>query len=472
MLSSLFDRSADVVHLFATDGRIVYANPAARAVLADLQTWTDCFADQSAEAAREQVIAGTSASFEWEKADRWFCAEVSPVEGGWLCISHDQTRLKRSEVRARRSEKMLGDTQGVAHLGTWEWDVAEPNATWSDELYRIYGLTPETYTPSYEAYLTMVHPDDRQRVIDATNRVFHEHVPYSHDERIFRPDGTMRYLHTWAHPVLDDAGKLIRLVGVCQDITDQKLAEEEVKALNADLERRVAERTRTIENSLRDLEAFNVMASHDLRAPLSVIQGACSLILRGGTADLPPRANDNLPRIQRAAARMTALVNDLLALAQVGYVALGQDRVDLSAMCLDVLAQLERSTPERDVSVEIQPDLACVGDPALLRAAVENLLGNAWKYSSRVPQARIDVGGQTSGPRRAFFVRDNGAGFDMKDAHRLFAPFERLHKASEFEGTGVGLAAVHRIIERHGGRIWAEGEPGRGATFFFELPAA
>ena len=120
------------------------------------------------------------------------------------------------------------DTQGVAHLGTWEWDVSEPTATWSDELYRIYGLTPETYTPSYEKYLKMVHPDDRQRVIDATNRVFHEHVPYSHDERIFRPDGSIRYLHTWAHPVLDDAGKLVRLVGVCQDITDRKLAEEAV----------------------------------------------------------------------------------------------------------------------------------------------------------------------------------------------------------------------------------------------------
>ena len=132
------------------------------------------------------------------------------------------------------------DTQGVAHLGTWEWDVSEPNATWSAELYRIYGLTPETYTPSYDAYLTKVHPDDRQRVIEATNRVFHEHVPYSHDERVFRPDGSMRYLHTWAFPVLDDDGKLRKLVGVCQDITDRKQAEEEVLRLNASLEQRVA----------------------------------------------------------------------------------------------------------------------------------------------------------------------------------------------------------------------------------------
>ena len=489
-LRDAFEASPDLVFAAAADGKLLFANAVCRARDGKVGPGSRAallFPDEARplfEAFEAGVLAGgPAARFQWGDLGpagvrHWFACTLSPLPSGpsgapgYLCVSSDVTELKRSESRLLRSEQLMVAPQGVAHLGTWEWDVSEPHASWSSELYRIYGLAPETYTPSYENYLKMVHADDRQRVMEATNRVFHEHVPYSHDERIYRPDGSMRYLHTWAHPVLDDAGKLIRLVGVCQDITDQKLAEEEVKALNADLERRVAERTRTIENSLRDLEAFNVMASHDLRAPLSVIQGACSLMLRAGTEDMPPRVSDNLPRIQRAAARMTALVNDLLALAQVGYVPLGSDRVDLSAMCQDVLTQLGRSAPEREVSVDIQPDLTCLGDPTLLRAAVENLLGNAWKYSSRVPRARIDVGGQTTGPRRAFFVRDNGAGFDMKDAHRLFAPFERLHKASEFEGTGVGLAAVHRIIERHGGRIWAEGEPGRGATFFFELPAA
>jgi len=488
-LRRVFEGSPDQAFAADGDGTLLFVNAVVRARAGAVGPGDRAAALFPAEAAAlfEACEAGVRAGgpatrFQWGELGpagvrRWFTCTLSPLEhggrrAGYLCISSDVTELKRSESRLLRSEQLMVDTQGVAHLGTWEWDLTEPHASWSSELYRIYGLSPETYTPSYDNYLKMVHPDDRQRVMDATNRVFHEHVPYSHDERIFRPDGTMRYLHTWAHPVLDDAGKLIRLVGVCQDITDQKLAEEEVKALNADLERRVAERTRTIENSLRDLETFNAMASHDLRAPLSVIQGACALILRAGTEDLPPRVNDNLPRIQRAAARMTALVTDLLALAQVGHVPLGRARVDLSTLCQDVIAQLGRTTPEREVTVEIQPDLVCLGDPGLLRAAVENLLGNAWKYSSRVPRARIDVGGQTTGPRRAFFVRDNGAGFDMKDAHRLFAPFERLHKASEFEGTGVGLAAVHRIIERHGGRIWAEGEPGRGATFFFELPAA
>jgi len=193
---------------------------------------------------------------------------------GVLCICTAVTDLKRSEERLRRSEQLMVDTHGVAHLGTWEWDISEPHAHWSAELYRIYGLTPATYTPSYEGYLKMVHPDDRQKVIDATNRVFHEYIPYSHDERIFLPDGSVRYLHTWAYPILDDQGRLRRLVGVCQDITDRAEAEEKVRLMNAELERRVAVRTSQLETSMRDLEAFNAMVSHDLRAPLSTIEGA------------------------------------------------------------------------------------------------------------------------------------------------------------------------------------------------------
>jgi len=500
-LAWAFESSPDLAFAADRDGRVVFANPAARrrwpglarGVQAASVFPDDARGDHGARAAAV-LTTGEAARFEWGDhgpagARAWFVCTLSPLlDGdatgdatgestgdstivGFLCVSSSVTELKRSEARLRRSEELMVDTQGIAHLGTWEWDVSEPNATWSSELYRIFGLTPETYTASYENYLKMVHPDDRQRVMDATNRVFHEHVPYSHDERIFRPDGSTRYLHTWAHPVLDDGGRLIRLVGVCQDVTDQKLAQEEVRKLNADLERRVAERTRTIESSLRDLEAFNAMASHDLRAPLSVIQGSCALILKHLPDPMPARISDSLARIQRSVTHMTALVTDLLTLAHVGHAPLARVHVDLSALCNDVIAQLRRASPDRDVSVDVQPGLRCFGDASMMRTALENLLGNAWKYSSRVERARIEVGAAEVEGRLEFFIRDNGAGFDMKDAHRLFAPFERLHKATEFEGTGIGLAGVHRIIERHGGRIWAEGEPGRGSKFSFELPA-
>ena len=472
----------------SADGRVAFLNATARARWPEASKGT-LAASLFPESARAElgaladVVVARGEPRQLECGEQgpagirsWARFGLSPLRDesrtlGYLCIAADASELKRSELRLRRSEQLMVDTQGVAHLGTWEWDIREPTAVWSDELYRIYGLTPETYTPSYERYLTLVHPDDRERVVDATNRVFQEHVPYSHDERIVRPDGSLRYLHTWAHPVLDDAGKLVRLVGVCQDITDRKLAEEQVRELNIDLERRVAERTRTMESSMRDLEAFNAMVSHDLRAPLSVISMGCSVILKDGGERLSPGVHDTLARVQRSVRYMTELVNDLLTLAHVGNAPLARTEVDLSALSEEIVANLRRMSPDRAATVSIAPALRCSADAALVRSAMENLLGNAWKYSSRVPHTRITVGGEPLDGRTRFFVKDNGAGFEMKDASRLFAAFERLHTASEFEGTGIGLAAVHRIIERHGGRIWAESEPGQGATFTFELGA-
>lgn len=233
---------------------------------------------------------------------------------------------------------------------------------------------------------------------------------------------------------------------------------------------------RTIRDQTAPLEEARALAahvsgmigSHDLRAPLSVISLSCTVI-RQGKGELPPRVAENLDRIQRSVTYMTELVGDLLALAQVGSAPLARAEIDLTQMSEDVVSNLKLGSPGRDATVAVAPGLRCTADPRLMRAAMENLIGNAWKYSSRVASAKIEIGKMAVEGREAFFVKDNGAGFDMKEAHRLFAPFERLHKAADFEGTGVGLAAVQRIMDRHGGRIWAESEPDRGATFYFEL---
>jgi PAS domain S-box-containing protein len=434
---------------------------------------------EAARTAAQAVLrTGEPRTFEWGEVGTagvrvWYSAHATPLQeggqiAGVLVSSRDVTELKRSEQRMRRSEQMLVDTQGVAHLGTWDWDVTQPHATWSDELYRIYGLTPETYTPSYEAYLTMVHPDDRQRVIDATNRVFHEHVPYSHDERIFRPDGSIRYLHTWAFPVLDEAGKLVRLVGVCQDITDRAEAELALQRLNAELEQRVAERTHQVEAALRDLESFNAMVSHDVRAPLAVIQMTIDTLRREA---LPPRAPELLDRVQRSIDNMSALVSDLLAFAQVGEAAMKPVQIDVTAMCNDVLGELRLASPERSVDIVIAPGMQLRADPALLRVVIANLLGNAWKYTSTSPAACIEVGIVERADGPTLFVRDNGIGFDMSEQARLFRPFSRLANAKDLKGSGIGLATVQRIVSRHGGSIRAEAAVGQGATFFVVLPA-
>jgi PAS domain S-box-containing protein len=385
-----------------------------------------------------------------------------------LVSSRDITELKRSEERLRRSERMLVDTQGVAHLGTWDWDVTQPTATWSEELFRIYGLSPETYVPSYEAYLTKVHPEDRQRVVVATNRVFHEHIPYSHDERIFRPDGAIRHLHTWAFPVLDDSGKLVRLVGVCQDISDRKQAEEALHQLNLELEQRVAERTSQLETALRDLEGFNSMVSHDLRSPLAAIQMGIELIERDPalSANLP----DVLARMRRTIENMSALVHDLLAFARVGQDALQSVEVDVTALCGEILLEHQHASPGRTVATRVAPDLQLTADPTLLRVVFTNLLGNAWKYTCDAAAPEIEVGQLHRPEGRALFVRDNGLGFDMAESGQLFRPFSRLSSASEIKGTGIGLATVQRIVHRHGGRITAEAALGQGATFFVVFP--
>lgn len=476
---ALFAGSPEVVVVIDAEGQVLGANPAARARLGA----GECVGQLALEAARapladlaRRVVAtGASGTHEWgedglDGPRSWFHTLGTPLAGAALLCCRDVTALKQSEVRLRQSEALMVDTQGVAHLGRWDWDVTQPTAVWSAELYRIYGLTPETYTPSYEAYLTMVHPDDRQRVIDATNRVFHEHVPYSHDERVYRPDGSLRYLHTWAIPVLDERGTLRRLVGVCQDITDRKLVEEQLNQLNLELEHRVAARTERLETALRDIETFNAMVSHDLRTPLSVLQ--VSLELLAHKASEPGASAPVIDRMRRAVRSIRQLVDDLLMLARIDHGPLLEREVALSEVCAEVVAELRETAPDRVVDVHIEPHLRVLADPTLLRAVVRNLVGNAWKYTGHTERPRIEIGTVASSRGRDLFVRDNGIGFDMADYGRLFAPFERLANAAAFDGTGVGLATVRRIVERHRGSLRAEGALGRGATFFVTLPAA
>jgi PAS domain S-box-containing protein len=473
--------SRDLVVAFDSDGKTTYRNVAAISRVPDDGGLA---ANNIAEPQRAQLLValsagatGGSTSFEWGDTGPggvrfWYLAEVTANEHGAVCISRDVTDLKRSEQRLRRSEQMLVDTQGVSHLGTWEWDISQPHATWSAELYRIYGLTPESYTPSYEQYLTMVHPDDRQRVIDMTNRVFHEHVPYSHDERIYRPDGTIRYLHTWAFPLLDDAGKLTHLIGVCQDITDRATAEEALHQLNVQLEERVSERTQQLQTALRELEGFNSMVSHDLRAPLAVIQMSVDMIARDKANPISEKMEVYLDRVRRAIRNMSTLMDDFLMLAKVARGALSVRDVDVSALCEEAVAELRAASPERNVEVTIQPGIAYAVDASLFRSVVTNLISNAWKYTGKRDVAHIEIGVVERTDGRALFIRDDGIGFDMADRSKLFEPFERLKNAAGFSGSGIGLAIVRRIVERHDGRVDAESAPDKGATFFVTLPAS
>ena len=286
-----------------------------------------------------------------------------------------------------------------------------------------------------------------------------------------RRDGSVFWAEVIDSPVTDRGGDVIGHIFLIRDISDRKRAEQELLDHRDRLEDLVRARTVELEAINNELEAFAYSVSHDLRAPLRHIDGYSLALLEDYGTELDAEGRRYLERLRRGAQHMGELIDDLLALSQVTRAELRKERVDLSAMAREICAELQRSESGRQVEIHIAPGLEAVVDPRLLRLALTNLLANAWKFSSGVERAVIRFDARVLDGETVYRIADNGAGFDMRYAAKLFEPFERLHADEEFRGTGIGLATVRRIVERHGGRIWAEGRPGAGASFFFTLEA-
>jgi PAS domain S-box-containing protein len=250
-----------------------------------------------------------------------------------------------------------------------------------------------------------------------------------------------------------------------RDVTQRKLIEENIHKLNEDLKSRAAQ----LESANKELEAFAYSVSHDLRAPLRTIDGFSLALLEDYAGQIPDEGQNYLMRIRTAAQRMAQLIDDLLNLSRVSRVAIEPETINLSSLAQSVVRDLQQTQRERIVEIVITPDLVARGDQRLIRIVLENLINNAWKFTSKQEYARIEFGLQDTDHQRIYFVRDNGAGFDMNYASKLFGTFQRLHANAEFPGIGIGLAIVQRIIHRHGGRVWAEGIIDEGATFYFTL---
>lgn len=253
-----------------------------------------------------------------------------------------------------------------------------------------------------------------------------------------------------------------RLAALTQEVSDLST---QISHLNDDLNCKAVE----LAAANNELETFNYSVSHDMRGPLTRISGYCQLLLEDD-CDLEPVAREYITRIYESETWLNEMIDALLQLAQLARVEIFSESVNLSAVAEAVLKDLALESPDRSVKTSIEPDIAVTGDSRLLKMVMINLLNNAWKFSSGKSEARIEFGVDRTGSVPVYCIRDNGAGFDMKDAGKLFHVFKRLHDPSRFQGTGIGLATVQRIIFRHGGRIWAEAEPGIGATFFFTLP--
>jgi len=295
------------------------------------------------------------------------------------------------------------------------------------------------------------------------------------DVMLRRADGTpVLVVLTVARMQADDGSS--QFLCMVEDVTRQReaerarqAAENALAALNTDLELRVAERTEELTRANEELEAFAYSISHDLRTPLRAIDGFSHIVLDDSADVLSEQARENLTRVRAAAQRMGMLIDDLLMLARIGRLEIDWELVDLSAVAAAVTARLREADPERHVQVTIEPGCVWPADPRLIESLLENLLGNAWKFTSRNDDAHIWFGSLHHGGTTAFYVKDDGVGFDPEYAEKLFLPFERLHRQDQFPGSGVGLAIVRRIAARLGGLCWAESPPGDGATFFFTL---
>jgi PAS domain S-box-containing protein len=428
----------------------------------------------------ESCAAGQSYSIDYRITRPDGVERVMHEEGEVSCVDdipwklsgtvQDITERVKAGEALRRSEASLANAQRMAHIGNWDWNIATNDLQWSDEIYRIFGVAPREFGATYDAFMGYVHPDDRGAVTKAVNEALNHGKPYSLDHRILLSDGAEKIVHEQAEALFDESGTAVRMSGTVQDITERKRAEEEVRKLNIELEKRVMERTQELQGAYRELEAFSYSVAHDLRAPLRVIDGFSRILVRDYEEKLGSSGREYVEMLRGASQRMGQLIDDLLKLSQVMRTALTKEKVDLSAMASSVAGELRKTQPERRAAFVIKDGLIAEGDPNLLRLVLENLIGNAWKFTSRKEEASIEVGARVSvGAATVFFVKDNGAGFDMSYVEKLFTPFQRLHSELEFPGTGIGLATVQRIIQRHGGRIWAEGEKDKGATFYFTL---
>ncbi len=389
-------------------------------------------------------------------------------------LQRELAERKQVEAALRQSETLLNASQRLAGIGGWEWDVEQQISFWTEETYRIHGLEPQASTPGSTEYiersLACYDPADRTIITAAFERCVQQGRDYDLEFAFTSLDGCRKWIRTTA-TAMREQGRIVKVVGNIMDITERRRVEEELARHRDHLEELVQERTAALEASNQELESFTYSVSHDLRAPLRHIDGFMELLQKKVGATLDEQSRHYMDAISGAAKKMGLLVDDLLSFFRMGHRAVTEQQVNLDRLVRDILRELDSETAGRNIDWHIG-DLPVVrGDKAMLRTVLINLISNALKFTRPREKARIEIGSIPGpGAEAVIYVRDDGVGFDMTYADKLFGVFQRLHHADEFEGTGIGLANVRRIIACHGGRTWAEGQPDQGATFYLSLP--
>jgi len=391
------------------------------------------------------------------KGERWMASYGRPVhdEHGdalrLLGITLDITERKLAQEALQQSEERLKRSQEIAHLGSWELDLEKNELTWSDEVYRIFGLQPRQFGATYEAFLDAVHPDDRQTVDDAYAGSLRDgRDTYEVEHRVVRPDGEIRYVHEKCEHHRDSSGRIIRSAGMVHDITEQKRAQE------------------ALERSNRELEQFAYVASHDLQEPLRAVVGFLQLLQSQYGEHIDGKGQHYIERSVKAGHRMQTLIRELLTLSRVNTNGATFAPTNLNHLVKDVLDNLQSIIREKnaDITCARLPNLKV--DAAQIQSLFQNLIINALRYNES-QKIVIEIGCLEQDNTYHFFVKDNGIGILPRFYERIFMVFQRLHTDAEYPGTGLGLALCKKIVERHGGTIWVESEPEEGSTFHFTL---
>ena len=482
-LQAVLDTTPDAIFLKDRDGRLLLANPATLAIIGkpaeavigktDLDFYDDAASARSImendrrimQSGEMEIIEETLRGAQGTGIYLSSKAPYRDSEGrviGLIGMTRDITGRKRVEEALRQSESRLRRIAKAGRIGFFEWNASTDTAYWSPEHYELFGY--ELGSPvSWQRWLKGVHPEDRERTVESASRLLErsrsEGQVRGHKDqyRYVRDDGSVVWMETDLS--VEMVGGEAIFSGSVRDISERKDVEIAMKC-----------QAEQLEAANKELESFSYSVSHDLRAPLRAIDGYSRMILRKHADKLDEEMRGKFNVIMDNTRKMSQLIDDLLAFSRLGKTQLSVAKLDMGVMIREVWEEMRATNPERNLKLTIGAIPPAAGDRGLIRQVLVNLLSNAVKFTRQRPEALIEVGGHLKDPECIYTVRDNGAGFDMQYYDKMFGVFQRLHSAQDFEGTGVGLAIVQRIIHRHGGRVWAEGEVDKGATFYFTLP--